>query len=85
MPKSVWTSKKKTQEEKRAKFWGWAVGRMAELHINKGEAAKRSGCSPQTFSGYVGGKDMPAGRMVKLLDILEASDEEIIWAVRQWQ
>ncbi len=86
MPKSVWTSKKKVQESARAKFRKWMDHRCTDLDITKRDIAAQIGCTEKTLStSYRTKGKWPLDKMMKVLGILEATDKEILWAVKLWQ
>ncbi len=85
MPKSVWTSREVLRKREQEKFWRWSDGRLAEMGIKKTEAAERIGTTLQSMCAYRRGIKMPLCIMAKLLEILEATDKEIVWAVKCWR
>lgn len=86
MAKSVWTSKKKLQESNQTKFRKWMDHRCTDLGITKRNIAAQLGCTEKTLStSYRGEGKWPLKAMAAVLSILEASDEEIVWAVRLFQ
>ncbi len=68
------------------KFRKWMDHRCMDLDIKQRDIAARLGCTEKTLStSYRNKGKWPLEKMAAVLSILEASDEEIVWAVRLFQ
>lgn len=85
MAKSVWTSRKKLQESNQMKFRKWMDHKCIDLNITKRDIAAQLGCTEKTLASYRNGGKWPLKKMAALLDILDASDEEIVRVVELFQ